>query len=232
MRRIPSDKYNIAWFKLAECVSRGEQERAFGVYRLLSHSIDDHALVQQLAGDLFLAFHDEQMALDKYERAADLYQRDERVQSAVAVYNHMLTIDSSLLVHRPYLARLYERLGTMQKKGQIPSEGSPQRDAGFTAMLSEWDWSAAVEQIERTSPEERVGRYRSLIVAMLSHDKTPFDQARPHVRGVLDLLLAAGSTKELKQFFAELKAIDTESYDYAREYAKQDAPGTKKKEKK
>ena len=30
MRYIPNDKYTIAWFKLAECVTKGEKEKAFG----------------------------------------------------------------------------------------------------------------------------------------------------------------------------------------------------------
>jgi hypothetical protein len=37
MKQTQVDKHTIAWFKIAECVSRGEKERALGVYRLLSH---------------------------------------------------------------------------------------------------------------------------------------------------------------------------------------------------
>ena len=40
--------YSVAWFKLAEFVTRKEKERAFGVYRLLSHSIADRAFAAQL----------------------------------------------------------------------------------------------------------------------------------------------------------------------------------------
>ncbi len=66
MKQVPSGKYTIAWFKLAECVSRGEKERALGVYRLLSHSLDDSALVCQLEGDIFLSFNDKQQAVTNY----------------------------------------------------------------------------------------------------------------------------------------------------------------------
>ena len=53
---FPSDKYTIAWFKLAECVAKGEKEKAFGVYRLLMHSLEDQAYAYQLEGDLLDAF--------------------------------------------------------------------------------------------------------------------------------------------------------------------------------
>ena len=58
MKQIPSDKYNVAWFTLAECVSRGEKVRAMSLYRLLVHSIKDGAFACQLKGDLLLAFRD------------------------------------------------------------------------------------------------------------------------------------------------------------------------------
>ena len=75
MKQAVSNKYNIAWFKLADCVSRGEKERAFGVYRLLSHSLDDQALARQLEGDLLLAFQDDG-AVDKYREAVNLYKQE------------------------------------------------------------------------------------------------------------------------------------------------------------
>ena len=77
MRQVPSDKYNIAWFKLAEFVSRGEKERALGLYRLLTHSFDDRALTYQLEGDLLLSFNDDS-AQDRYRKAAEEYRQSER----------------------------------------------------------------------------------------------------------------------------------------------------------
>jgi len=95
MKPVSSEKYNVAWFKLAECVARGEQERAFGVYRLLSHSFEDKAFAQQLAGDLYLAFKDTDAAMQKYEAAAHLYKEDGRVAEATAIYQHLITLDPS-----------------------------------------------------------------------------------------------------------------------------------------
>src|SRR5437899_218534 len=92
MRYFPSDKYNVAWFKLAECVSRGEKERALGVYRLLAHSLNDSAFARQLQGDILLSFNDVAGAVEHYRTAATLYQQDERLLEAAAVYEHIVNL--------------------------------------------------------------------------------------------------------------------------------------------
>ena len=93
MRYIPTDKYTVAWFKLAECVAKGEKEKAFGVYRLLMHSLEDKAYAHQLEGDLLGAFQDER-ALEKYEHAAQLYVSNNRWKEAIALYEELAIISS------------------------------------------------------------------------------------------------------------------------------------------
>ena len=89
MRHISNDKYTIAWFKLAECVAKGEKEKAFGVYRLLMHSIEDQAYAYQLEGDLLGAFSDER-AVEKYLHAAHLYYQNNRYKEAAALYEELI----------------------------------------------------------------------------------------------------------------------------------------------
>ncbi len=91
MRHIPNDKYTIAWFKLAECVAKGEKEKAFGVYRLLMHSLEDQAYAHQLEGDLLGAFSDER-APEKYAIAAQLYQNNSRYKEAAALYEDLILL--------------------------------------------------------------------------------------------------------------------------------------------
>lgn len=104
MRQEQSGKRNVAWFTLAECVSRGEKERALGVYRLLSHSLDDSAVIAQLEGDLLWAFNDSS-ALEKYYVAATRYQHDGRYREALTVLEHSRTLSPT---SRYCLERLIE----------------------------------------------------------------------------------------------------------------------------
>ena len=107
MKHLNAEKYNLAWFKLAECVSRGEKERALGVYRLLSHSIGDDALACQLYGDLFLCFQDKEAAVEKYLQAAQQYKKQHKIIEAIAVYEHLVTLEPEKDTHMLELCDLY-----------------------------------------------------------------------------------------------------------------------------
>lgn len=114
MKEIPSDKYSVAWFKLAEFVGRGEKERALGLYRLLVHSFDDRAFAFQLEGDLLLSFNDAE-AQQRYMQAARLYQEDGDMLKAAAVYEHLLFLDADNIFYKKQLAILYQSLGLHER---------------------------------------------------------------------------------------------------------------------
>lgn len=113
MTQLPSDKFNVAWFKLAELVVRKEKERALYIYRLLVHSLQDEALTAQLEGDLLLSFNDEK-AIDCYIRAATLYERSDRYIEAIAIYEQILSW-RSLAEYSDRLANLYQKIGNLTK---------------------------------------------------------------------------------------------------------------------
>ena len=106
MRYIPNDKYTIAWFKLAECVSKGEKEKAFGVYRLLMHSFDDQAYAYQLEGDLLGAFQD-QRAIEKYAHAAQLYVQNNRFKEAAIMYEELIFMMPQEITYTKRFIELY-----------------------------------------------------------------------------------------------------------------------------
>lgn len=91
MKPVLSDKYSIAWFKIAECIAKGERERALGMYRLLSHSIDNQALAKQLEADILLFFADERAQV-RYKEAAFLYANQQKFLEAIALYEHLLSV--------------------------------------------------------------------------------------------------------------------------------------------
>jgi len=109
MKHVPSEKYSIAWFKLSECVARGEKERALGVYKLLSYSIDDPAFLLQLEGDLLLAFEDRK-SIKKYLEAAWMYKKAQRFIEAAAIYEHLIELQPDSEDHIISLIILYNFL--------------------------------------------------------------------------------------------------------------------------
>lgn len=119
MNQMSSDKFNVAWFKLAEFVIRKEKERALYIFRLLVHSLNDAALIAQLEGDLLLSFNDEK-AVDCYIKAAHLYEKSNRIMQAAAIYEHLGALTNQFDI--PKLIAFYEQLGNETKVIQYQSQ--------------------------------------------------------------------------------------------------------------
>ncbi len=115
MKQTQGDKHMIAWFKIAECVSRGEKERALGVYRLLSHSFNDNAVARQLEADIYLSFDEYDAAIPLYQHAMELYQKSERYLEAAAICEHLITLSPHVILFRREAIKLYHLLGNMHK---------------------------------------------------------------------------------------------------------------------
>jgi tetratricopeptide (TPR) repeat protein len=115
MKQMQFDKHTIAWFKIAECVSRGEKERALGVYRLLSHSFNDNAVARQLEADIYLSFGDQEQAIPLYRQAMEFYQKSDRFLEAVAVSEHLIVLRPDDISLRRGAIKLYITLGIVPK---------------------------------------------------------------------------------------------------------------------
>lgn len=117
VKQFSVDTYTIAWFSLAEYVARGEKERALGLFRLLSHSLQNPALVAQLEGDLLWAFND-QGAYEKYFRAAQLYVATEKMVYALGLFEHLIALTPDQLFYKEQLLLVVK--GTQYAQDVIP----------------------------------------------------------------------------------------------------------------
>lgn len=172
MKQLNSDKYNVAWYKLAEFVVRKEKERALALLRLLTHSFNDQALKEQLEGDLLRSFDDHKNASDKYFNAAQRYSREGKAIDSAALYELLMSLNPkdfmyvkhSLIHYRSMCEtnRIKELL--LQSLSLIISQGSfNYLDDLFTfgAELSSSDYYQVLEQtvvelVEKNAPEQIV----------------------------------------------------------------------------
>lgn len=221
MRHLPSDKYNIAWFKLAECVSRGEKERALGVYRLLSHSIEDHAFVQQLEGDLLLAFGDTTTAVQKYQAAMEHYKHDGRLLEAVSVGEHVFLLTTDKRSCAVQLSKLYKDLGTLSKTQDYAGRAVDMHlDAGLLEAAME-----VLEEIElNTEVEFRYMQRKKILRAHVFQGTTPHNLLVMQAQKIIDLLLQSALRNEVQTFFVELELLDAQLHKILCEYGDTDKP--------
>lgn len=114
MKTVTTSKQSVAWFRLAECVDRGEKEKALAFHRLLTHSYSDHAFIKKLEADL-LAFFQDTQASNAYEEAAILYTKQERFFEAALIYEYLLVVTAQdhikISLYRQKAAELFAYLG-------------------------------------------------------------------------------------------------------------------------
>ena len=135
---------SIAWFKLAELISRGEKEKALNLYRLLSHSFEERAYILQLEGDILWAFEDKE-AVERYKQAAFLYQKEQRTISAAAIYEHLLTLQPQNYEYLCNAIMLYAQIGWVEK---IKYSFSSLFDLFEESVISQEQVAIALEKVK------------------------------------------------------------------------------------
>lgn len=104
----------VAWFKLAELISRKEKEKALSLYKLIAYSFEDKAYSLQVEGDILWSLEDKN-ALEKYSQAAYLYKKEKKLVSSTAVYEHLLTLNPDNFDYLKMLVLLYLFLSWPEK---------------------------------------------------------------------------------------------------------------------
>lgn len=218
MRYLPSDKYNVAWFKLAECVSRGEKERALGVYRLLSHSFDDLAFANQLEGDILFSFEDRIGAIAKYDQAITLYKKSNRLLEAAAVCEHVITM-------APVTAEYIRIVVDIYKKLRLTDRVITYLQMLFALTLGHDDMTNArllLEELDHyADAHTTVVERQELIFACLRDSSCDTEPLRVHIEHVLDGLLVLNDQVALQQFLTHVEAAHQGASEHAHAYLAQ-----------
>lgn len=210
MKQLVNDKFSIAWFKLADCVLRGEKERAFGIYRLLAHSFEDKALASQLEGDLLWSFQDTN-AIEKYQLAVELYQKNDRLLEAAAVSEHLISLNALDKQSWPLLIELYKKMELHNKLLSAQEEYMQ-----FLATKQEWhELVKFSKQFSSAQNMIKVGGIIERIIEKIASDQ----EAQVCCLSLIQQLIILWhelAEEQLMQFFSRLQLID--HYLYARAY--------------
>jgi tetratricopeptide (TPR) repeat protein len=209
MSQLSSEKFNVAWFKLAEFVARKEKERAISIYRLLVHSIPGDALKLQLEGDLLLSFNDLR-ALSCYAKAAELYERDGKYIEAIAVHEHCFALSPTNLEYAHALIRLYGAISNESKILQYSQ-------VIIRSLVASGQTDAALMLIESSPiPERKKSTLcEYYIICLLEH--TPFNENQiSHLTStILKQYSERDNSTMLASFMSKLQAVSSDAYNFA-----------------
>lgn len=205
-----AEKYTVAWFKIADCVSRGEKERALGVYRLLAHSFNDVAIAHQLEGDIYLSFNDNDRATQLYHSAAQCYKQSGRLLEAAAIYEHLILLHDDLALYHELL-NLYKTLRVMAKVQQHSVFVATRH-----AHKKEWQ---AVETLLVTLSDDTWFNVRSVlyytVISIMQALEEPTDAIQLYIVKAVDDIAVYDDQKVLHAFLSVLQESNEELYRYA-----------------
>lgn len=211
MKLLSSGSHNIAWFKLADFVVRGEKERALSVYKLLMHSITDQAFACQLQGDILLAFDDD-AAIDSYHQAANLYKKHGDYQKAIAVYEHVALFKNDLKI----LEALLDVYDILQDQTGIINSFA--RFAILAVQVKNFGLLINRLHVYLMTRNNvlKAELYGYTFLALLFHDyQNP--QIEMYLFQALDLYAKIENTYLLTRFMAKLRVSDDYFYNLAEE---------------
>jgi tetratricopeptide (TPR) repeat protein len=212
-----TEKKTIAWFTLAECVSRGERERAFGVYRLLSHSLDDRALALQLEADLLCAFKMESEALEKYEKAMKVYKQSSKLLEAAAVCEHMRLLDTHNSAYAQQALELYSSLQFEDRAADLLVEL-------VTTYVKQSSYDAACAVATAIPALHNYGKqgfcYERVVAALALLKQVPIHVRSLYVQKAINAYMQHGAQESITQFLGNLSARDQEAYQIAVKFLK------------
>lgn len=216
MKQTQFDKHTIAWFKIAECVSRGEKERALGVYRLLSHSFNDNAIARQLEADIYCSFGEREQAFFLYQQAMEFYSKSRRFLEAAAVGEHLVIMQpTDMALHRE-LVLLYISLGMLHK---VRTHSNVLVD--LFAQKQQWYQikNIIIESARFSDDRGRVGIYSDIVIA--AHKAgCPWDVVASSIEQALDDVCLSDTKKCVQELLSTLQASSDELYNHAVAYLK------------
>lgn len=212
MRLLASESYNVAWFKLADFVARGEKERALAVHKLLMHSVTDEAIPYQLEGDILLAFDDE-TALDRYHIAANLYKKSGNMHQAASVYEHVCIFKEDEKI----LEALFDVYHALKNNSQSLHTFSRLAKV----CLQKKNFGLLINLFHRYLigfDEKFQGLLTvALVQALLLYDPDN-RQVTSYVDQAIDSLKTSDDEEELYKFLSLLEEISPEEYNRAQQY--------------
>lgn len=203
MKTEVGEKQTIAWFKLAEFVTRGEKERALGLFRLLTHSFDNRAFIKKLEAEILASFDDEQ-AFSEYLQAAHLYRINGQSIEAVSIYETLVFFQSDRAEHYEKVITLFGELGNNEKVLQY------QKQLCILFLTQNCVGKAIVvfEKMNGLNDGEKLEFLQAIVLNSIKNRYPQQALVTGYLHRALDGLLRFAGETELNRFLASVEALN------------------------
>ena len=214
---VSSEHASLAWFKLAECVRRGEKERVLSVYRLLMHSFGDEAVSYQLQGDIFSTFSLNNDAAKSYYEAAQRFEQNHRYPQAIYAHECVIAHDTQWYHSYHVLVAWYAQHGVYKRAKKIAYHV-------IQALVAHGHISRAYETLHSYttyfSQEQIAQLYELFVQYALQHAHGSADRTMIHtgIAKTIDVYRQYNNEQAVRLFVDALSTVDEHAYSYAQKY--------------
>lgn len=197
-------RQTIAWFKLAEFVTRGEKERALSLFRLLTHSFDDKAFIKKLGAEILASFDDTQ-AFVEYVQAAHLYKAQGDVVEAVAIYELLTLLQPSVIDHFEKVITFFHEMGNELKVLQYQKQLCE-------LMLCQGKIDKGIAVLKKMEPSlderEKLFFFKKIVQESLIHRYAQQAVITEYLEKSLEGLLRFAGESDLNQFLMTVQGLN------------------------
>lgn len=195
---------NVAWFKLAEFMRRGEKERALSLYRLLIHSISDEPFLKKLEADIWFLFSPKKSET-YYHEAAHAYLKADKKMEALFIFE--------LLAQRyPMIAQYYEQvIGLIDQLNDKEKKKNYQKKLYQVHLKNGQIEKGLVlfkELEEQLKDADIFAFHKLLVLEALKHKYAEQKVIKTSLLKALDGLVRTGQKAELQQFLSIIEELN------------------------
>jgi tetratricopeptide (TPR) repeat protein len=216
MKAELGERQNIAWFKLAEFVTRGEKERALSLFRLLTHSFADQAFIKKLEAEILASFDDEQ-AFSEYIQAAHLYRTKGQSVEAVSIYETLVIFQPDRPEYCEKIISLFNELGHQEKTTQYQK----QLCSLFLTQERVDKAIAVFEKMNGLDDVEKLSFFQVIVLKAIQNRYPQQAVITAYLHKALEGLLRFAGDTELNRFLTSLEALNALWYKDAVAYLKE-----------
>jgi len=203
MKSELGERQSIAWFKLAEFVTRGEKERALSLFRLLTHSFADQAFIKKLEAEILASFDDGQ-AFSEYIQAAHLYRSKGQPIEAASIYETLVVFQPDRPEYCEKIISLFNELGHKEKTIQYQK----QLCSLFLAQDRVDKAIAVFEKMEGLDDVEKLSFFQAIVFYAVKNRYPQQTIITAYLHKALEGLLRFSGETELNRFLTSIEALN------------------------
>lgn len=195
---------NVAWFKLAEFIRRGEKERALSLYRLLIHSISDEPFLKKLEADIWFLFSPKKSEV-YYHEAAHAYLKADKKMEALFIFE---LLGERYPVSSQYYEQVIRLAGDLDDQEKKKNYQKKLYQSHLKNGAIEKGLALFKELEKQLKDADTFTFHKELVLQALKHNYAEQKVIKTSLQKALDGLIRTAPKADLQQFLSLVEELN------------------------